>query len=160
VNGKLARFLNANVAVNASFSSNALQAMKDSRKPPVMTNAAERGAPPKEPTDERIAWNLNVYYNILFDKSTTTKLKLTQTLNMSGDINVTKNWRLGLTSGYDFTNKALSYTSVNLYRDLKCWEARIDWIPFGFRRGYNFTINIKTSMLSDIKIPRQRYDNF
>ena len=90
------------------------------------------------------------------------KVKDIQTLNFSGDVSVTKFWKLGVTSGYDFTNRNLSYTSINLYRDLKCWEARIDWVPFGFRKSYSLTINLKTSMLSDVKVPRQRqwYDNF
>lgn len=161
-NGKVARFTTANIAVNASFSSNMVAAMRDARKPPNMTNAAERGAEAKPVTDERMPWNLNVYYNITFNKISETKILQVQSLNFNGDINVTKFWKLGVTSGYDFTNKKLSYTSINVYRDLKCWEARIDWVPFGFRKSYSLTINIKTSMLSEFKIPRQRqwFDNF
>jgi len=161
-NGKIARFTNANIAVNASFSSNMVKAMKDARKPPNMTNAAERGAEGAAKTDEILPWNLNVYYNVTLNRITETNIQTVQSLNFNGDINVTKFWKLGVTSGYDFTNKKLSYTSVNLYRDLKCWEARIDWVPFGFRKSYSLTINIKTSMLSDFKIPRQRnwFDNY
>jgi hypothetical protein len=106
---------------------------------------------------------LNVFYNMNITQAYIgAKPKYVQSLNFSGDINVTKYWKIGATSGYDFTNKQLSYTSVNLYRDLKCWEARIDWVPFGFRKSYSLTINLKTSMLSDLKIPRQRqwFDNF
>lgn len=160
-NSKLARFTNGNFALNASFSSNALQAMRP--KQPDLTNGAEQGAANTNTAQaqERLPWNLNVYYNLQYVK---TKNKLTdiQTLNFSGDIAVTKFWKVGLTSGYDFTNRNLSYTSVNVYRDLKCWQARIDWVPFGFRKSYSLIINLKTSMLSDIKIPRQRqwYDNF
>lgn len=161
-NGEIARLTVANIAVNASFSSNMVEAMRNARKPPNMTNAAERGAEQKASPQERLPWNLNVYYNLTIDKIITVKPKFVQSLNFNGDINVTKFWKLGVTSGYDFTNKRLSYTSVNVYRDLKCWEARIDWVPFGFRKSYSLTINIKTSMLSDFKIPRQRnwYDNF
>ena len=159
---EIARLTTVNVALNASFSSNALEAIRNARKPPNMTNAAERGAEAKAPTIERLPWSLNVYYNLTIDKSISVKPRYVQSLNFNGDINVTKFWKLGVTSGYDFTNKKLSYTSVNLYRDLKCWEARIDWVPFGFRKSYSLTINIKTSMLSEFKIPRQRqwFDNF
>lgn len=157
--GKLMRFYTGDIALNASFSSNALQASK--QKKPDLTNAAERGAATNTlQTQEQLPWNLNIYYNLRFD-NTKNSLNTTQTMNFSGDVAVTKYWKLGVTSGYDFTNKNLSYTSVNLYRDLKCWEARIDWVPFGFRKSYSLTINLKTSMLNDIKIPRQRqwYDN-
>ena len=110
---------------------------------------------------EKLPWNLNIYYNVTYTKILN-KVKDIPALNFSGDIAVTKYWKLGMTSGYDFTNRNLSYTSINIYRDLRCWEARIDWVPFGFRKSYSLTINLKTSMLSDVKIPRQRqwYDNF
>lgn len=158
--GKLARFTTGNAALNASFSSNAIQAMKP--KKPDLTNGAEKGAAPTSTvqSQQQLPWNLNMYYNINFTKDTV-KVRTIQTLSFSGDIALTKNWKVGVTSGYDFTAKNLSYTSINIYRDLRCWEARIDWVPFGFRKSYSLTINLKTSMLSDVKIPRQRqwYDN-
>lgn len=160
-NGKLARFTTGNIVLNASFSSTSI---KSTIKKPDLTNGAEQGAVKTNTlqSQQQLPWNLNVYYNIAFDKQKTTVAQKIQTLNFSGDINVTKYWKIGLTSGYDFTNKNLSYTSLNIYRDLHCWEARIDWVPFGFRKSYSLTINLKTSMMSDIKIPRQRqwYDNF
>ena len=160
-NGKLAQFETGNIALNAAFSSGNIQSMRI-RKPD-LTNGAEMGAnsaKTNEQSQEQLPWNLNVYYNITF-RNQNNKLTNVQTLNFSGDIKVTQFWKLGVTSGYDFNAKNLSYTSMNLYRDLKCWEARIDWVPFGFRKSYSLTINLKTSMLSDVKIPRQRqwYDN-
>lgn len=159
-NGRLMDFKSGNIAINASFSSSNLVSKA---KKPDLTNGAEKGAAPTNTAQaqEKLPWRLNIYYNITYTK-VLEKLKDIQTLNFSGDVNITKYWKLGVTSGYDFTNKNLSYTSVNLYRDLRCWEARIDWVPFGFRKSYSLTINLKTSMLSDVKIPRQRqwYDNF
>ncbi len=162
-NGKLARFTSANVAVNAAFSSNMVEAIRNARKPPNMTNGAERGAEKPPASEGPLPWNLNVYYNMNITQAHIgAKIKYVQSLNCNGSINITKFWKIGATSGYDFTNKKLSYTSVNLYRDLKCWEARIDWVPFGFRKSYSLTLNLKTSMLSDVKIPRQRqwFDNY
>lgn len=82
--------------------------------------------------------------------------KIIQTLNISGDINITKKWKIGFTTGYDFTQKDLSYTSLDIYRDLHCWEMRFNWIPLGPRRGWSFTINVKASVLQDLKIPLKR----
>lgn len=158
--GKIAKFTTGNIAINASFSSNSITSRA---KKPDLTNGAEKGsvATNTAQAQEKLPWNLNIYYNVTYTK-VLNKLKDIQTLNFSGDVSITKYWKLGVTSGYDFTNRNLSYTSINLYRDLKCWEARIDWVPFGFRKSYGLTINLKTSMLSDVKIPRQRqwYDNF
>lgn len=159
--GKLARFTNGNIAVNVNLNSSTLQSII---KKPDLTNGAEQNSSAKK-TDQiqqQLPWTLNLYYNIGLTKLTASNIQKVQTLNFSGDINITKYWKLGATSGYDFTNKNLSYTSLNIYRDLHCWEARIDWVPFGFRKSYSLTINLKTSMMSDIKVPRQRqwYDNF
>lgn len=160
--GKLLRFTTGNIALTAAFSSSTL---KSTIKKPDLTNGAEQGAVSTNTaqSQQQLPWNLNVYYKIDFNKMAIKSTdKQIQSLNFSGDITVTKYWKIGLTSGYDFTNKNLSYTSLNIYRDLHCWEARIDWVPFGFRKSYSLTINLKSSMFSDIKVPRQRqwYDNF
>ena len=77
--------------------------------------------------------------------------KIVQTLNISGEFNITKKWKIGFTTGYDFQQKDFSYTSIDIYRDLHCWEMRFNWIPFGNRRGWSFTINVKASVLQDLK---------
>ena len=67
-----------------------------------------------------------------------------------GDINITKKWRIGFTTGYDFVQKSLSYTSIDIYRDMHCWEMSFNWIPVGYRKGWSFTINVKSSTLRDV----------
>jgi len=161
-NGKLARFTTGNVAVNASFGSNTKMVMFR-KKNPGPTNGAEQGAPKSDTEQERLPWNLNLSYNVRWTRDPNNYLKLNdvQTFNFNGDIKVTKYWKVGMTSGYDFTNHGISYTSLNIYRDLHCWEARVSWVPFGFNKSYSVSINLKSSMLSDIKPQRQRawYDN-
>ncbi|MGZ4098386.1 MAG: putative LPS assembly protein LptD [Bacteroidia bacterium] len=161
-NEQFAQFTTANVAINTSFGSNQLEAMRKTRQPPNMTNGAERGAANDLDEQQKLPWNVNMYYNLTLNNINYNTLKPTQTLNFSGDIAPTKYWKLGITSGYDFTNKRISYTSINIYRDLKCWEAHIDWVPFGIRKSYYLTINLKSSMLREFKIPKRSIpmDNF
>ena len=78
------------------------------------------------------------------------KFNMVHTLNVAGDIQVTKKWRVGFTTGYDFVQKSLSYTSLDFYRDMHCWEMSFNWIPFGYRKGWQFTINVKSSTLKDV----------
>jgi hypothetical protein len=160
--GTLARFLTANFAVNASFGSNDLLALQKAKQAPDLTNGAERGTK-QTATQETLPWNLSMFYsynvspdpkNAVSDANTNSKFITNQALNFSGDIAPTKYWKVGITSGYDFIAKGISYTSFDIYRDLKCWEARIGWVPFGFRKSYNFSINIKSSMFSDMKASR------
>ena len=102
-----------------------------------------------------------IAYNISFDRNFSSKFTKVQTLVFNGGITITKFWKVNVNSGFDFTSNKLSYTSVSIYRDMHCWEARIQWVPIGFNKSYSININLKSSMFSDIKIPRQRqwYDN-
>ena len=83
--------------------------------------------------------------------------KYLQNLNFSGDMNLTKNWRIGFSSGYNFEQKQVTYTSLDIYRDLHCWELLINWVPFGFRQSYNLTLRVKSSVLQDLKLTRRTH---
>ena len=82
--------------------------------------------------------------------------KFVCTVNLIGEFNITRKWKVGFTTGYDFIQKQMSYTSIDIYRDLHCWEMRFNWIPFGYRKGWSFTINIKADALKDVKIPLKK----
>ena len=153
--GRLARFTDAYLSVGTNFSSNKLQAARKLRKPPDMTNGAERGAANDLDTDESLPWNLNLSYNLTLANHDDTKIQTTHAVNATADMMPTKNWKVGVSTGFDFTQHKLSYTSFDIYRNLKCWEAGIKWVPFGYNKSYMLTLNLKTSMLSDFKIPKQ-----
>jgi hypothetical protein len=161
-NGKLANFQSAYFTINAAFGSNMLEAIKKARQAPDLTNAVERGAKQdKDLIPQSLNWNLAAYYNVDLRRDAEGRTRPTQTFNFRGDIMPTKYWRVGMTSGYDFNSKSLSYTSINIYRDLKCWEMAIEWVPFGFNKRYSVFINLKTPSLSSVKVPRQKgwFDN-
>ena len=94
------------------------------------------------------------YYRLLSNQKYDSRI--VQTLNIIGDINITRKWKVGFTTGYDIQNKDFSYTSIDIYRDLHCWEMRLNWIPFGPRKGWSFQINVKASVLQDLKYKMQR----
>ncbi|MEN9339778.1 MAG: hypothetical protein RIQ62_1090, partial [Bacteroidota bacterium] len=49
-----------------------------------------------------------------------------------------------------------TYTSFTIYRDLHCWEMRLNLIPFGLLKSYNFTLNVKSTVLQDLKLVRRK----
>ncbi len=77
-------------------------------------------------------------------------------LNARGDIRPTPKWRISISSGYDFTNRQPTFTTIQVYRDLHCWEMSLQIIPFGFRKSYHFRINVKASTLRDLKIEKRK----
>ncbi len=105
--------------------------------------------------DFRVPWKLTLSTNLGYTNNGRTK-DTTMTVNATGDFNMTPKWKIGFTTGYDFANSDFSYTSLTLYRDLHCWEMAMTWIPFGIRKSYNFTINVKSSTLKDLKLTKRR----
>lgn len=117
--------------------------------------------------DWNVPWNISISYDLNYTTSYSYRngywnydvskdKKLIQTLSFSGDVNITPKWKFGFRSGYDFENNELTYTSIDVYRDLHCWEMRFNWIPYGFRQSWNFSINIKSSLLQDLKLDKKK----
>ena len=97
--------------------------------------------------------NDNLAYYRLIDTNKYTH-NMVHTLNVQGEFNVTRKWRVGFTTGYDFVQKDFSYTSIDIHRDMHCWEMSFNWIPFGYRKGWSFTLNVKAAVLKDVlKVP-------
>lgn len=108
-----------------------------------------------------IPWNLNLSYTMQYTRmygdyvDPEQKYDFIQTLSFNGEFSPTPGWKFGFMSGYDFINHEFVYTSVNIYRDLHCWEIIFNWIPAGFRKSYNFTLRVKAPMLQDLKINKR-----
>jgi lipopolysaccharide assembly outer membrane protein LptD (OstA) len=104
-------------------------------------------------------WNANISYSLDYRRNISTFLDtaiITNNIRFDGNIDVNKNWRLGLTTSYDAIAKDLAFTQLNIYRDLHCWEAAFEWVPFGFQKRYMIRINVKASVLQDLKLERRR----
>ena len=184
-NKRLYRFSSTDVSVGLNFTLNQ-DLFKGKSKPEEIVSEIPKeegtvftenslGMPTRRP-DFKNPWSITINYTFayttrdnpyfyiattqpLYDPSLGKKKynqEIIQTLNVSGDINVTKKWKVGFTTGYDFIQKDLSYTSLDIYRDLHCWEMRFNWIPFGMRKGWSFTINVKASVLQDLKYNMKR----
>ncbi len=111
--------------------------------------------------DFSIPWNLRISYNVDYSHQANQSPLITQAIRFSGDLSLTEKWKIVYNSGYDFENKAFTQTQLSLNRDLHCWQMSLSWVPFGTYQSYNFSIGIKSSMLSDLKLDRQRsfFDN-
>ena len=111
--------------------------------------------------DFSVPWNLTLSYtfshvNRFVAKEMNLKSETIQSITLSGNITLTPNWRASMSTGYDFVNKGVSYTTVDIYRDLHCWEMRFSWVPFGYYRSWFFQINIKADALRDVKYEKRK----
>ena len=132
-NGKFGRLTNSNFNINLKFKNNEKN----------MEN------------EFYVPWNLNIYYNLNYRKPTFEK-EIIQSLNFDGRISITKKWDINFRSGYDIKNKDFTFTSIDIYRDLHCWEMMFNWIPFGDRKSYNFVIRVKSDVLQDLKFEKKK----
>ena len=116
--------------------------------------------------DFNIPWSLSVNYNITVRNVANLgggdSIATTQTITLNGDFNLTERWKVRFNSGYDFQRKDFTLTTISIDRDLHCWQMGFTWIPFGTIRSYNFTINVKSAVLQDLRINRKQdwYDDF
>ncbi len=87
--------------------------------------------------------------------------RVTQTLGFRGNVSITDKWKMSMNTNFDIQAGEFSFTTFNLTRDLHCWGMSFNFVPFGFRKSYSFTINAKSSMLADLKLKKQKshYDN-
>jgi LptD protein len=111
--------------------------------------------------DFEIPWNLRVSANVDYAKNGRDKARITKTVRFNGDVSLSQKWKIGFNSGFDFDSKQFSQTNLTLNRELHCWQMSLGWVPFGKFQSYTFSIGVKSSLLQDLKLDRQRsfFDN-
>ena len=144
-NNKIGRLTNARISL--SFSLNNKTFNKETKQNDKKNKS--------EYADFYIPWNLNVSYNWSYLKPGMEK-SIVQTTRISGNLDLTSKWKIDFTLGYDFKNKKFTYPSLRILRDLHCWAMSLHIIPFGIYQSYNFQINVKASVLQDLKYNQRR----
>ncbi len=117
--------------------------------------------------DFDIPWSLRLNYrhsirNVFDDTTKQFKIEQSPNIKLDGDFNLTQRWKFVYSFSYDFDTKSVNYTSLNIYRDLHCWELNIGAIPFGLHRSFNITLNVKAAVLQELRINKRQdfIDNF
>ncbi len=110
--------------------------------------------------DFNIPWNLGVNYSLSY-ANTGIKQTVTQTVGFNGSVNLTPKWGITFSGGYDFQTRKLSASAITLTRDLHCWQMSFQWYPIGAFKSWSFNIQVKSSMLSDLKYDKSssRFDS-
>lgn len=105
----------------------------------------------------KMPWSFTISYGITMSEDRSAKIniktmrypyKFTQNMNFSGNVKLTDKWNVSFSSGYDFEAKKISMSTVNISRDLHCFQMTAGMV-FGPFTSYNFTISANASMLKD-----------
>lgn len=158
VDKRLARLTNANASLNFSLNKQSQQKTSTKYSQQQLMGINEH---PEDYVDFNVPYNLNVSYTYSYNKRGELVPTTTQSVSVNGDLNVTSKWKVGFSSWYDITNGKITNFNVNIFRDLHCWEMHLNWIPLGYQESYFFQINVKSSILQDLKMIKRKdfYDN-
>ena len=106
--------------------------------------------------DSNIPWNISLRHTFGYSNSRRESDISSNSLQFSGDVELSPKWSVGISSGYDFKRKGITPTSLNFERDLDSWRMSFNWVPFGNRTSYYFFIGVKSSIFSDLKYDQRR----
>ena len=99
----------------------------------------------------KLPWDLRLAYSLTYSNENRETKISNSSLMFSGDVDITPKWKAGVSSGYDFVQKGVTYTQLRFERDLLSWRMDFNWTPFGNQASWYFFIGISSSVLSDIK---------
>lgn len=157
----IARFTNANVSMGAQLRPTRQQ----TNNPAVNTDEYKRLTMYGINDiyyDFNVPWNLGLTYSLGLNKRYVPESRKdtlavdNHNISINGDINLTSRWKLTASTSFNFVQKKLQMTQINIVRDLHCWEMILTAVPFGERKFYNFTLHVKATVLQDLKLLRRR----
>ena len=106
--------------------------------------------------NSKMPWDVRFQYSLTYTNRRGENKFSTNSLQVTGNIEFAPKWRVGISSGYDFENKGITYTQLRFERDLDSWRFTFNWIPFGSRATYYFFIGVKSGVFSDLKYDKRK----
>lgn len=104
----------------------------------------------------KIPWDLRLAYSLTYSNDRRQNEITSNSLMISGNVDLTDKWKIGISTGYDFVQKGVTFTQFRFERDLLSWRMDFSWVPFGYNSHWGFFIGIKSSMLQDIKWEKRK----
>lgn len=104
----------------------------------------------------KIGWDFRFAHSLTYSNDRKQREIGNNSLMFSGNIKLSRKWKIGGSSGYDFKNKGFTYTQLRFERDLDSWKMNFSWVPFSYRESWYFFIGIKSGFLSDLKYDKRK----
>ena len=98
-----------------------------------------------------LPWDITLAYQLTYTNISRENKITGNSLMISGNTDLTPKWKFGVSTGYDFVLKGVTFTQFRFERDLMSWRMDFNWTPFGTNAYWSFFIGIKSGVLSDIK---------
>ncbi|MBQ6185709.1 MAG: LPS-assembly protein LptD [Bacteroidales bacterium] len=108
-------------------------------------------------TNPNVPWSVNFNYSLSMGRSykyTNNQLikndRFTQTLGISGNIQLTPKMSVQAQTGWDFVAMKMTTSQMSFRYDLHCFNISVSWVPSGMYQSYSFMISANAAALSDL----------
>lgn len=101
-------------------------------------------------------WGLRFAYTYSYSKTSKVPFK-TNSLSVNGSLEFSKNWRMEMSTGYDFEASQITDLRFNFNRQLGTWNMSLSWAPISYRSNYSFFIGVSASLLRDLKYDQNKH---
>ncbi|BDB57489.1 putative LPS assembly protein LptD [Flavobacterium ammonificans] len=174
--GSLFRMSSANMTINYSLASSENKKTNKSNNPETIRNGGreddlfgkpitgniQRSMFDDEDTDNKkesesdffnytLPWDMTFAYALTYGNNNRENKIIGNSIMISINADLTPKWKTGISTGYDFVQKGVTFTQLRFERDLLSWRMDFNWTPFGNNANWGFFIGIKSGVLSDIK---------
>ncbi len=179
--GSLFRMTSANVTLNYSFSNKGVKDKKntqsqqnggrsddlfgtntdlnDSRNSQFANEKDDDTDVITEFFSSKLPWDMTMAYSLTYSNVNRENKITGNSIMISANMDITPKWKGGVSTGYDFVQKGVTFTQFRFERDLLSWRMAFNWTPLGTNSNWNFFIGIKSGVLSDIKWNKRSASN-
>lgn len=109
--------------------------------------------------NSKIPWDMTLAYSLTYSNVNRENKISGNSIMVSINTDITPKWKGGVSTGYDFVQKGVTFTQFRFERDLLSWRMAFNWQPLGTNSNWNFFIGIKSGVLSDIKWNKRSVSN-
>jgi hypothetical protein len=113
---------------------------------------------PEQILDFEIPWKINLTHVLSISQNTDRKstqedkYQFVNTININGDINITKRWKVSNFSLFDVKAGKMVNTRFTLTRNLHCWNLNFDTTPIGSNKYFVLRLSANAQMLQSAKV--------
>ncbi len=108
-------------------------------------------------TNPNVPWSVNFNYSLAMSRSYSytnnqliKKENYTQTVGVSGNIQLTPKMSVQAQSGWDFIAMKMTTSQLSFRYDLHCFNISVSWVPSGMYQSYSFMISANAAALADL----------
>lgn len=121
---------------------------------------------PGEFVDFNVPWNVGLSFSLSYQQRLKTDYSgfekiFSANFGFNGGFTLSPKWMFQVNGFYDFDTNELQMFTMNISRDMHCWQMSISVTPVGLYKFFSINISPKASILQDLKINRSRsFTNF